>query len=254
MARFDKLELNQPEPANPLRLKGDADDVNWLKRADQQRRAGEYEDALRFYSRALEEDKTLIVGWLGQVQMLVQLAELKEADIWARKALELFPNNPELLAARAQAQCRQAESAVALATIDGAFKQPGQSGFRWIVRGEVMLESGLDPARHCFDKALQADADWLVPLEIARVYLFHNHPAPALIRSRQALDKAADQPLVWLIHGTAQMELELRKDAQNSLQRCLQLYPKQAEARQRLIQLAEGGWSFRRMWRGWFRR
>ena len=56
---------------------------------------------LRFYSRALEEDKTLIVGWVGQVQMLVQLGELKEAETWARKALELYPNNPELLAGRA---------------------------------------------------------------------------------------------------------------------------------------------------------
>lgn len=251
MARFDKLELNQPAESGPLRMKAEPDDANWLKKADQQRRAGEYEDALRFYSRALEEDKTLIVGWVGQVQMLVQLGELKEADTWARKALELFPNNPELLAGRAQAQCRQADSAAALATIDGAFKQSGQSAYRWIVRGEVMLEGGLDPARHCFDKAVQADADWLVPLEIARIYLFHGHPAPALIRSRQALDKAADQPHAWCIHGTAQMELELRKDAQKSLQRCLQLCPKHGEARQRLIQLAEGGWSLRRMWRRW---
>ena len=252
MARFDKLELNKPAQAGPLRLKGDADDVNWLKKADQQRRAGEYEDALRFYSRALEDDKTLIVGWLGQVQMLVQLGELKEAEMWARKALELFPNNPELFAGRAQALCRQAESEAALAAIDGAFKQPGQSAYRWTVRGEIMLDSGLDPARHCFDKGVMTDADWLVPLEIARIYLFHNQTAPALIRSKQALDKAADQPLVWFIYGSTQMELGLRKEAQQSLQRCLQLCPKHGEARQRLIQLAKGGGSLKRFWRRLF--
>lgn len=100
MARFDKLELNQPTQPGPLQMRAEPEEANWLKRADQQRRAGEYEDALRFYSRALEEDKTLILGWVGQVQMLVQLGELKEADTWARKALELFPNNPELLAGR----------------------------------------------------------------------------------------------------------------------------------------------------------
>ncbi len=235
-------------------MKGEPEDVNWLKKADQERRAGEHENALRFYSRALEEDKTLIVAWVGQVQMLVQLSELKEAETWARKALELFPNNPELLAGRAQAQCRLAESEAALATLDGAFRQPGQSAYRWIVRGEVMLESGLDPARHCFDKAVLTDADWLVPLEIARIYLFYNHPAHALIRSKQALDKAADQPIVWYVQGLAQKELGMDSVARTSLQQCVQLCPKHGEARQLLVQLAVGGgWSLKKLWRRVFR-
>ena len=50
----------------------------------------------------------LVAGWVGQVQMLVQLQEYPEADLWSRKGLELFPNNGELLAGRAQAFCRWA--------------------------------------------------------------------------------------------------------------------------------------------------
>ena len=106
------------------------------------RRRGEYETALRLYSRALELDKSLPEGWLGQVQMLVLLDELKEAEMWARKAFELFPNNGELLAARAQALCRLGDSKQAHAVSDGALKQPGQSAYRWIVRGELLLARG----------------------------------------------------------------------------------------------------------------
>ena len=73
-----------------------------MKRADLSRRAGQYENALTFYSRALELDRSVVGGWVGQVQMLVQLGEYPEADLWGRKALELFPNNGEAMAGRAK--------------------------------------------------------------------------------------------------------------------------------------------------------
>ena len=39
----------------------------------------------------MENDKSLVVGWVGQVQMLVLLDEGPEADTWCRKSLEPFP-------------------------------------------------------------------------------------------------------------------------------------------------------------------
>jgi len=77
-----------------------------MKAAGEERRNGLHESALRYYSRALELDKSQAAGWVGQVQMLVAMNECPEADLWSRKALELFKNNPDLLAARAQALCR----------------------------------------------------------------------------------------------------------------------------------------------------
>ena len=58
-----------------------------MNKADQSRRAGLYENALKFYSRALELDRSLVAGWVGQVQMLVQLEEYPEAELWSRKGL-----------------------------------------------------------------------------------------------------------------------------------------------------------------------
>ena len=39
--------------------------------------------------------------------MLIELAEYREAKIWADKALERFPHEPELLAAKAVALGRE---------------------------------------------------------------------------------------------------------------------------------------------------
>ena len=107
MKRFDRLEFDAPEPQKKpgspaqaaLEAVGDHDEHHWLKRAEDERRSGFFENALRFYSRSLEVNKTLVQGWLGQVQMLIALGEYPEAELWARKALELFRNNGDLLAA-----------------------------------------------------------------------------------------------------------------------------------------------------------
>ncbi|MBN2448174.1 MAG: hypothetical protein JXO22_15705, partial [Phycisphaerae bacterium] len=50
-----------------------------LQRADGEYQWGRFEPALRLYTRALQEQRTLIPAWVGQVQMLVQLDECHEA-------------------------------------------------------------------------------------------------------------------------------------------------------------------------------
>ena len=112
MARFDKLEFNTRNATSPEENGRDpavCDAGYWMDKADQSRRTGLYESALKYYSRALELDRSIVAGWAGQVQMLVQLEEYPEAELWSRKGLELFPKNGELMAARAQAFCRLAD-------------------------------------------------------------------------------------------------------------------------------------------------
>ena len=189
MARFDKLEFNagnrpSPEPGERDPLSRDA--AYWMKKADEARRSGIYEAALQYYSRGLELERSLVAGWVGQVQMLVQLKELPEADLWSRKALELFPNNGELMAGRAQAFCRMGDMKQAHAVCDGSLQQAGQSAYRWLVRGEIMIASRQAMDRYCLDKAQELDADWLVPLEAAQIELYYHRPSRALGRIRRA--------------------------------------------------------------------
>ncbi len=257
MARFDKLEfgVSRETPGDltaPRRSNLDAS--HWMKQADENRRTGHYENALKYYSRALEDDKSLVDGWVGQVQMLVIMEEYKEAELWSRKALELFPANGELLAGRAQAYCRMANLKQAHALCDSATRQSGQSAYRWLVRGEIMVVGKQDTDRHCFDKAQQLDSDWLVPLEIALVYLYYRHRSKALNRVRRAVEMAPDHYYPWYVQGTCQFELGLDTHAQRSFQQCLELCPRHADAESRLAELQRGNWSPGRILRRIFRR
>ncbi|MDB5336492.1 MAG: Tetratricopeptide repeat protein [Planctomycetaceae bacterium] len=253
MARFSKLELggdspdnSKPDPTSRSEQKGS------LEQAIEQRRCGHYENALRLYSRALEEDKSLVTGWLGQVQMLIMLDESVEAELWSRKALELFPANGDLLAGRAQAYRRIGDKGQALLLSDGAMKAAGQSAYRWMVRGELMIVIGQDTHLHCFDKAMQIDTDWLVPLEIARIYQELGNPSRALGRICRAVELAPDQYYAWFVRGEVERDLGLEKAAIKSWQHCLELCHHHADAERELSRLEVGGWSLTRIWRRWF--
>lgn len=259
MARFEKLEFNEPkgrkqEPAPSAPKLSKALEADWMAKADAQRRTGFYETALKYYSRALEHDRSLVDGWVGQVQMLVFLEEYPEAELWARKALELFPSHGDLMAGRAHALCRMKDSRRAHEASDGALKQAAQSAYRWIVRGEFLLAGRQATEQHCFDKAQQIDSDWLVPLEIALVYRFYRNPNKALVRARRAVELGPDCYYPWFVQGCCQEELGFNDQTKRSFQSCLDLCPGHLEARRRLEDL-QGSWFSPGRWlKGLFRR
>jgi tetratricopeptide (TPR) repeat protein len=216
------------------------DSAYWMKQADQSRRSGLFEEALKYYSRAVELDRSIVAGWVGQVQMLIALEEFSEAELWARKALELFRNHVDLNAARAQALCRNGDLRNAQASCDAALAQPGQSAYPWMVRGDLMLARKDPVEQHCFDKAIQLDPDWLVLIEIAATYQYYRRHAKALARCRQATEKAPDRPYCWYVQGVCEMHMGLKKPARLSLKQCLDLEPKHQRAREALREV-EGG-------------
>jgi tetratricopeptide (TPR) repeat protein len=243
--RFDHLEFEESEKSEP-RLEHSAvvraedhDEHYWLKTASTDRRNGMHELALRHYSRALEMDKSLVTGWVGQVQMLIALAEYPEAELWSRKALELFKNNAELLASRGQALCRMGDLKNARANCDAAINQQGSNSLPWVARGELMLARKEAIDVYCFDKASQLDGDWLLLLEIGAIYLHYGQSTKALQRTRTAVEKAPDQAYCWYREGICEMALGLDRAAEKSFGRCLQLEPKHPRARDSVLQLHE---------------
>lgn len=252
MQRFSRLELQNEQ--TPLGEQSGTqslrDETHWLKTARLERENGLYENALRLYSRALEVDRSLVGGWVGQVQMLIFLGEYKEADLWSRKALELFKNNPELLAGRAQALCRMGDFKTALVSSDLAIAQPGLFSYAWISRGEVMLVRGETTDTFCFEKAIQIDPDWLVRLEIADVYRHHRRLTKSLQYYRRAVECAPDQPHAWFSQGRCENDLGFASAAKISLSRCLELAPKHDAARTALRTITTSS----RPVRNWFKR
>jgi tetratricopeptide (TPR) repeat protein len=222
--------------------------------AHQNRRSGMHEDALRHYSRAVELDRAVVDGWVGQVQMLIALGEYPEAELWARKALELFRNHSELLAARAHALCRSGDLRQALAVCDTAISQPGQSAYCWMARGDIMLARKDAVESHCFDKGVQLNSDWLVLIEIAAIYVFYGRHANAMVRCRQAVEKAADQPYCWFEQGRCARTMGLTTLARQSFKNCIDLQPKHSQARVALLEMDAAGRSLTGLLRRLFRR
>ncbi|MFO0944667.1 MAG: hypothetical protein U1D30_01780 [Planctomycetota bacterium] len=101
------------------------DAAYYLAKALKERRKWNCENALRFYSRALEADVNAIDGWVGQVRMLIDLEEYPEAELWSRKALDRFKNQPDLLAGRCQACCRLGNLDEAYRWSDASIQQGG---------------------------------------------------------------------------------------------------------------------------------
>jgi tetratricopeptide (TPR) repeat protein len=185
---------------------------------------GRFESALRLYTRALHEDRTLIPAWVGQVQMLVQLGECHEGRLWSDKALELFRTNGELLAAKAQACSRLRDNGAALACSDASLQAAGSSPWRWQVRGEVLLATSRKQFEDCFQKALvEPAADWFDRVIIARIYLYYQRVTNALSYLTEAASMAPTHGYVWYQMGNCQKALSLIAPARTSFQRCLEL-------------------------------
>jgi tetratricopeptide (TPR) repeat protein len=252
LGRFQKLEVHsQPAPfAPPVQAPEPADADYWLNQADQARRRGRFEQALRDYSRAVEANRANRAGWLGQARMLIALEEYPEAELWASKAAELFRADADLTAAQAQAIARLGETKKAQAAADTAIRQPGQSAYRWLVRGELLLISRLPLAGRCFHKMIELHDDWLTRIEIAEVCLHHRRPATALDHAQRAVQSDPTEPHGWLLMADCQRGLGLIGPAHHALTICLELDPANPRARAAMDSLSRIAWP-RRLWSLW---
>jgi len=123
MSRFKQLEFDGSSEKRPS-SEGDAGGLSprdekylhdqavtcWL--------GGDFELALRNYSRSLEVRSGFFEGWAGQIRMLIELGEYAEARKWADKAMELFPEQPLpfLFTGLADLQLKKDEDALKILT------------------------------------------------------------------------------------------------------------------------------------------
>ena len=90
------------------------DEAYYFAEAETAFQNGNFESALRLYAKVLEYNPQKAPAWTGQVRMLIELGQIREAKLWADKALEHFPSEPELLAAKAVALGRSGDLQAAL--------------------------------------------------------------------------------------------------------------------------------------------
>lgn len=234
MSRFGNLELGdgaEDSADKPLNVAA-KDETHFMAQAREAFENGSFESALRNYSKVLEFNPRNTGAWTGQVRMLIELGEYREARLWADKALEQFPHEPELLAAKAVALGRSGDVQGAIAFSDASIEERGDTPYVWLARGDVLLARKEARANYCFDKALLlAPQDWFTAWLAARIRAFYEQFALALGLLQQAVEWNAGHFLLWLELGLCQQQLGFASASSASLRRAQELNPSSEQVR-----------------------
>jgi tetratricopeptide (TPR) repeat protein len=254
MSRFVNLELGgESEGQSPQKKALVKDEAYYRSEARTAFENGDFELALRFYSKVLEFNPNSAEAWAGQVRMLLELGQCEDARLWADKALERLPRSAELLAAKAVALGRCGDLQGALAFSDSAIEEQGDTPYVWLSRADVLLARKESRADYCFDKArVLAPGDWFVAWLGARIRFYYNQFVLALKLLQQAVELNATHFVVWLELGRCQQALGLAGPARHSFEQARQLNPRCDDARLELARLSRMGAGPRL--RGWWRR
>ena len=253
MSRFVNLEFGDESEDRGNVKSGPRDEAYYTAEALAAFQSGKFEPALRLYSKVLEFNPQNVGAWSAQVRMLIELNEFREARLWADKALERFPRDPELLVAKAVALGRSGDLQGALAFSDASIEERGDTPYVWLARGDVLLAREENRADYCFEKAqLLAPNDWFIAWLAARIRYYYEQFALALKLLQQAAEWNAAHFLVWLELGHCQQALGLIGPARRSYATARQLNPQCDEAGLALVRLSETGLWLRL--RGWWRR
>jgi tetratricopeptide (TPR) repeat protein len=252
MSRFGNLEFGAKFDGESLHQKAVKDEAYYFAEARRAFEQGQFEQALRSYSKVLEFNPNNATAWTGQVRALIELCEYHEAKVWADKAIERFPSEPELLAAKAVALGRSGDLQGAIAFSDAAIEERGDTPYIWLARGDVLLAREEKRADYCFEKALAlAPRDWFIAWLAARVRYFYKQFALALRLAQQAVAWNPAQSTLWLLLGLCQKELRLVGAARESLNRAQELNPHCSATALALGSLSQVGWL--RQASGWCR-
>ena len=233
MDRFSQLEFGEKRPEKDHSQGEPVRDSNYyLKVAMKYWLAGDFEVALRNYSRVLEQNNLDIEGWIGQVLMLIELGEYKEALIWSDKALKLFPEHAELLATKAIACSRDAMGDKAVAYSDNSITKDDVTSRVWLARAEVMMSRKSQVMEGCISKAISCAGkkSAIIKLEAARLLRRKGNYSAAIGYLNEVIEAFPKSALVWYEYGCCQAKLGLPQ-AKAALEQALQFHPDWDEAK-----------------------
>jgi tetratricopeptide (TPR) repeat protein len=158
MSRFEHLEIEaQTKQVAPADSGLSYDEVHYSQLARKSEFQGEFETALRYYSRSLQYKTEHLPAWLGQIFCLIDLGEFHEAVVWAERGLEILGEQKDILATKAMAIGRQGDLGRALAYSDQAMRLPGPAVTLWLCRGDLLMAEDIRKAEFCLSKALEND-------------------------------------------------------------------------------------------------
>jgi tetratricopeptide (TPR) repeat protein len=240
VGRFDHIEpVTQPTAAADG---GSYGFQHFMDQATLSMRRGRYEVALRYYGRALEQDRARAEAWAGQARALLEMGQAGEAFTWLEQAVVVAGERPAFHALRAIAAARQGKADDALAWADKAMRTGGDQAEVWLARAEVLYTQGQGVAAgRCLDKAYEREPGGHTARRCGEVSL----GAGDLPRARTWLERARSQdgecPLVALRLGVYWERAGHEDRARDELSRALNLEPGLTPAQLALDDLAQRG-------------
>ena len=253
MGRFSKLELDDKDKQGQKELLDKTTPIEegydqdyYLQQANEFYRKGDFEKGLRYYSRALGIDNTLVPAWVGQVRALIDLKEYREAHVWVNKALEIFPGEAELLAAKAVVYCRLGQIKQAVAISDLAMEQKSPTAYVWYARGQVFLSKKGNNAEFCFNKAIEmSKEDWFIYQLVGLAYLEKSQYSRAQHYFSEATSRNSTNPFLWLQLGLCCQQLGFYPRAIKCFQQALEIDPRYKPADKALTKAKRTKWIYR---------
>jgi tetratricopeptide (TPR) repeat protein len=255
MKRFKSLEFGDAGGSDNEKGHGEAlrDETYFSERAVECWLAGDFELALRNYSRALEKNNASLEAWAGQIMMLIELYEYPEAIVWSDKALEFFPEHPELFALKAIAFSRDAKSGKAMAFSDNSVSKEDVTPRVWLARAEVLMKRKPSIAETCLSKAISIAGNKtdIIRFEAGRLLKKCRKYSSALEHLSSSVRVFPKSALAWYELGSCQAKLGFA-EANVALEQCLNLRPYWDLAEAQLRKVKKRGF-LRRLFRKIFR-
>ena len=256
MNRFSSLEFGDTEGKGSQKSTGEPirDAAYFYQEALRSYLQGDFEAALRNFSRALERNNTFFEAWAGQIRMLIELGEYPEALVWADKALESFPDHPELIAAKAVACLRDAKMEKAMGLSDFSISKENAGPRVWLARAEVLMQRKSRIAEECLRKALiqAGETANLIRFDAGRIFARYEHYSAARELLNQTVRIYPKSALVWFELGRCLARLGFA-EADVSLKQALHLRPNWRPVQVELDRLKRTG-PLKKAWRRLFAR
>lgn len=221
--------------------------------ADKAFYSGAARRALQLYSRAIQADAAQVAPWVGQILCLLELRQPREAMVWVRRALELFPEDPRLVSLRGAAYAHLGTVQQAIGCSDFALNLSGSDPLVWVLRGEILTVAGNPNAAICFDKAMETrqHGDWQIPMLIGLACLRQKRWAQAADFLKRATQDFQGNDHLWERLGHAQEHLGLAQAALESYRAATHINPQNQAAEDAIRRLTRTPFIVRWLRRLW---
>ncbi|MFT4977013.1 MAG: Tfp pilus assembly protein PilF, partial [Myxococcota bacterium] len=226
MSRFRHIQPDDPEPSAAAEEENPYDYRHYAALAEEAMRRGAHERALRYYGRALEQDREQPSAWLGQVEALLRMGQPEEAQTWLEQAAAIIGEVPALLALRAIAAVRAGAIEDARAWSDRALREGADDPVVWLSRAEVLYASGEERmARVNLSKAHERAPGAQTALRCGDVALSGGDLSGARPWLERAAREDLDSPVAALLLGIYWERAGDLERAKVELSRALSLEP-----------------------------